>query len=351
MPTCLLGLGSNLGDSARLLSEAVARLQNRPHIEVLRQSRFRETSPVGGPAGQAAYLNAAAVVRTSLSPRELLKECQEIENSRGRRREERWGPRTIDIDLLLYDDLVLDEPDLQIPHPRMAWRRFVIESAAEIAAEMVHPVIRWTVGHLLYHLNSTPWYLAIEGPAESGKRFLASALARRFRARLLDDPFDSDLVTRAAYCQHNPSGRERRIKLEFLEKRARQLDCEDPVWAMPDRPTVSDFWSEFWFEQSLSRARHYLAPEEYAHYMTIWNKLRLRIVRPRLLAIVRLQPDAFRGIRVRNRLGNDFPEETEPIRQDLEKQTSAAAGPVLRLDTSNSQAALVELTAAVEAMR
>ena len=86
MPTCLLGLGSNLGDRAGSLSQALANLQSHPQIEILRQSQFRETPPVGGPTGQSPYLNAAAVVRTSLSPQELLKACQEIENSLGRLR-------------------------------------------------------------------------------------------------------------------------------------------------------------------------------------------------------------------------------------------------------------------------
>jgi 2-amino-4-hydroxy-6-hydroxymethyldihydropteridine diphosphokinase len=155
MPLCLLGLGSNLGDSARTLDEALARLGRHPQVELLRQSRYLQTPPVGGPAGQADYLNAAALVRTSMSPHALLIACQEIENELGRRREVRWGPRTIDIDLLLYDDLVLNEPDLTIPHPRMAERQFALEPAAEIAREMQHPAIGLTVGQLLENLNGT----------------------------------------------------------------------------------------------------------------------------------------------------------------------------------------------------
>ena len=156
MPLCLLGLGSNLGDSARTLDEALARLGRLPEVELLRRSRSLQTSPVGGPPRQSDYLNAAALVSTSLSPQALLIACQKIENELGRRRIEHWGPRTIDLDLLLYDDLVLNSPELTIPHPRMAERRFVLEPAAEIAGEMRHPVVGRTIGQLLENLDSTP---------------------------------------------------------------------------------------------------------------------------------------------------------------------------------------------------
>ena len=169
MPQCLIGLGSNLGDRRGLLDAALARLQRHPNIEVVRQSRHHETLPVGGPCAQPAYLNAAAVLQTSLPPQALLAELQKIETDLGRQRIEHWGPRTIDLDLLLYDDLTLTAHDLVIPHPRMAWRRFVLEPAAEVAPEMLHPGIGWTIARLLEHLNLTPWYLAMAGPIGVGK--------------------------------------------------------------------------------------------------------------------------------------------------------------------------------------
>src|SRR5271157_549158 len=149
MPLCLIGLGSNLGDRSGLIDEALARLQRHQNIEVVRRSRYHDTLSVGGPDAQPAFLNAAAVLQTSLSPQFLLAELQRAEVDLGRQRIERWGPRTIDLDLLIYDNLTRNDPDIVIPHPRMTWRRFVLEPAAEIASEMLHAGMGWTIAQLL----------------------------------------------------------------------------------------------------------------------------------------------------------------------------------------------------------
>lgn len=144
-----IGLGSNLGDRAALLSGAVERLRATPGIGSVTLSRVHETEPVGGPSGQGRYLNAVAQVETTLEPHALLAELRRIETGAGRERRERWGPRTLDLDLLLYDDRVIDSPDLTVPHPRLHERRFVLEPLAELAPELVHPVLRRTITELL----------------------------------------------------------------------------------------------------------------------------------------------------------------------------------------------------------
>ncbi|RME36909.1 MAG: 2-amino-4-hydroxy-6-hydroxymethyldihydropteridine diphosphokinase, partial [Planctomycetota bacterium] len=107
-----------------------------------------ETEPVGGPAGQGAYLNTVIRVRWAHGPRTLLALAARTEDMLGRRREQRWGPRTIDIDLLLYDDCVLDDEGLTLPHPRLDRRAFVLEPLAELAAELTHPVLGETIAAL-----------------------------------------------------------------------------------------------------------------------------------------------------------------------------------------------------------
>ena len=142
---CLIALGSNLGDRRRTLDEAVARLARHPQLRVLATSPWIETAAVGGPPGQGDFLNGAILLETSLPPEAVLAILQEIEAALGRRREERWGPRSIDLDLLLYDQEVRQTPSLVLPHPRMTQRRFVLEPAAAIAASMVHPLTGWTL--------------------------------------------------------------------------------------------------------------------------------------------------------------------------------------------------------------
>ncbi len=126
-----LGLGSNLGDRRALLAEAVAALP-----DVVAVSPLYETDPVGGPE-QGAFLNLVVELATDRSPRELLALCQEREQAAERVREVRWGPRTLDVDVLWIEGVTVDEPDLVVPHPRMGERRFVLAPLRDLAPDLV----------------------------------------------------------------------------------------------------------------------------------------------------------------------------------------------------------------------
>lgn len=146
-----LGLGANLGDRAASLRAAAERLRATAGIEALRLASIRETAPVGGPAGQPPFLNTVAEVVTSLGPRPLWERCREIETALGRRREAevRWGPRVIDIDLLLHGETILRTAALTVPHPRWRERLFVLEPLAELAPTLRDPETGRTARRLL----------------------------------------------------------------------------------------------------------------------------------------------------------------------------------------------------------
>jgi 2-amino-4-hydroxy-6-hydroxymethyldihydropteridine diphosphokinase len=131
-----LALGSNLGDRVAHLQQAVDGLAGTPGVEVVAVSRVYETTPVGGPP-QGDYLNAVVALETALSPRELLAVAQRQEAAAGRVRGERWGPRSLDVDVLIVGDAHVSEPDLVVPHPRLQERRFVLVPLADVAPELV----------------------------------------------------------------------------------------------------------------------------------------------------------------------------------------------------------------------
>ncbi len=137
-----------MGERLDILLEAINRLNNMQRIDVTKVSHVYETEPVGGPK-QINYLNAAVEVETILDAKGLLKVCLNTEKEMGRSRLERWGPRTIDIDILLYGDLIMKNVDLTIPHPLMHERGFVLQPLSDIAPEIFHPVIGLTIKDLM----------------------------------------------------------------------------------------------------------------------------------------------------------------------------------------------------------
>ena len=143
MVKCAIALGSNLGDSKQILNQALELLSQTSGIELISHSSWYETVPVGPP--QPNYVNGCAILETKLLPEDLLQILLKIEQQFGRIRQERWGPRILDLDILLYGDLMLEIPNLTIPHPRMNERAFVLVPLAEIAAHWIEPISKQTI--------------------------------------------------------------------------------------------------------------------------------------------------------------------------------------------------------------
>ncbi len=144
-----VGIGTNLGDRVGRLGAALEGLRGVPGVESVEISPVYETDPVGGPPGQGPYLNAVVCLRTTLSPRTLLERLLALERAAGRvRRGERNAPRSLDLDLLLHGELRVDEPDLVVPHPRLAERAFVLAPLCDLAPGLVHPVLGVSIAEL-----------------------------------------------------------------------------------------------------------------------------------------------------------------------------------------------------------
>ncbi|PMQ01745.1 MAG: 2-amino-4-hydroxy-6-hydroxymethyldihydropteridine diphosphokinase [Dictyoglomus sp. NZ13-RE01] len=152
MPIAFIALGSNLGDREKNIKIALEKIQNAG-VKILKISRIIETEPYGY-LDQGKFLNAVCMVETNLSPRELLELLLGIEKEMGRVRKIKWGPRNIDLDIIFYEDYIINEEDLIIPHPDAHNRAFVIDPLCEIAPDFVHPVIKKKIREIKENLHT-----------------------------------------------------------------------------------------------------------------------------------------------------------------------------------------------------
>ena len=157
-----LGFGANLGMPLEQFRTARRALAAQPQIEILAASPLYRTPAVGGPAGQPDYLNGVLQIGTRLPPEQLLEHCRTLEDAAGRCRELHWGPRPLDIDLLLYDELILDTPHLSLPHPRLHQRHFVLLPLVDLAPQQRHPLLRKTARELLEMLPAAEGICKLE---------------------------------------------------------------------------------------------------------------------------------------------------------------------------------------------
>lgn len=314
MAFCLIGLGTNLGDRAALLDQAISALTARGDVRLVARSRSHATRPVGGPSDQPSYLNAAVVVESTLPPMELLAHLQDVERRLGRERLDRWGPRTIDLDLLLCDQAVIETDTLQVPHPRMSFRRFVLQPAAEVALEMRHPVIGWTVGQLLEHLDSARDRVAIVGEATSPEatelavqleRMNVGVAVRSFAAHsaaahsAAAQGVVSSPGTQETVAGGNPAGRDFQRWVEFLGDCRRLVDADQST----DGVVISDFW--WWasrpglWPNSIDTHGAGLVREggENDSLRRLWEQLRPQLPPTKLLIALGPSPECWRSRR------------------------------------------------------
>jgi 2-amino-4-hydroxy-6-hydroxymethyldihydropteridine diphosphokinase len=264
----LIGLGSNVGDRKSHLDAAVAALAQTPGVAVQAVSSHHQTAPVGGPQGQAPYLNAAATLDTSLSHHDLLKTLRLIESREGRIRSVHWGERTLDLDLLLFGDQIIATPELEVPHPRFAIRRFVLAPACEVAPTVVDPVTGRSLADLLARLERRPSYVAILcAPENEISRLVLGQLVERLNAEALF--LGSELKS---------SHRD-----EWLERGQQELRADRWTAAEGgDRWLVSDFWFDHILQHDPSRVN--LKPEEEV-FLERFLQARRQVIEPTFVAM------------------------------------------------------------------
>jgi 2-amino-4-hydroxy-6-hydroxymethyldihydropteridine diphosphokinase len=283
-----IGLGNNLGQRRRIIEEALDLLGKEPQIEVLRVSDLKETSPLGGMA-QPSYLNGVAEIRTALTAEELLATLKATEDSLGRERRERWGPRTIDLDLLLYGHENIRLPGLIVPHPQMHLRSFVLDGLCQLNPTLVHPLLGESVCELAGRLggadfaltSDAPRLVSIAGLIGVGKTTLAERLAAILTAEILREPYDTNPFLPRVYAGQKELGLA--SQLYFLVHRSEQLN---PDVLSSQRVSLSDYV----FDQELIYARRCLETDQWQVYRSIFPRFAEKVATPALVIYLQDSP-------------------------------------------------------------
>jgi deoxyguanosine kinase len=335
--TAYIGLGSNLGDRQRYIDSGVKMLAGAPELHLLRVSDVIETPPLSQD-DQPNYLNAVAEVQTQLDAHGLLKTLAEIEILLGRRRKEKWGPRTIDLDLLLFGDEILNEPNLIVPHPQMHLRSFVLKGLSQLNAGLLHPVLGTPVAELAERLNGRdfpldphrPQLVCVAGIIGVGKTTLAEKLARELGCGIMREPYDTNPYMPQVYAGRKELALD--SQLYFLDGRIKQLDRSELA---PGRIVVSDYV----FDKELIYARRLLNTEQLALYEDIHASMAGKAARPILAIYLRdtvgtcLERIHRRNRPYEQRIENAF---LEALNEDYERLFGSwTSCPVIRLSGSD----------------
>jgi 2-amino-4-hydroxy-6-hydroxymethyldihydropteridine diphosphokinase len=283
-----IGLGSNLGDREGTIRRALRLLGESPKTEVLRVSELKPTAPLGG-VPQPAYLNGVAEIRTTMEVGELLGALLATEDTLGRVRDERWQPRAIDLDLLLFGEQVVRRSDLVVPHPQMHLRSFVLDGLCQLDSSLVHPVLKETVAELSRRLGGAdfvlrpdvPHLVSIAGPIAVGKTTLAERLAAILQGGVLHEPYHTNPFLPKVCAGVKELGLA--CQLYFLVHRSEQLDPRT-------LPSGHISLSDYVFDQELIYARRCLEGDQWEIYQDIFPRYAEKVATPAL--VIYLQDSA-----------------------------------------------------------
>lgn len=283
--TAYIGLGSNLGETEANLNAALETLEKHPSISEIQVSSYYETKPLGRLI-QPAFLNAAAKVVTTLSAWEVFQLLRQTELDLGRETFEHWGPRKIDLDLLLYDDAEIDEPDLTVPHSQMHLRSFVLRGLCELSPDIVHPKLGRSVSTLYKRLNgqdfaldpTKPQLVSIAGNIGVGKTTLAAGLAERLGAIMIAEKYEENPYLSDVYDGHEELALD--SELYFLASGASQL-TKDKLDA------GVCYVSDYVFDKAMIYASAWLEGVDFRKYIKHYKAVRANVTEP--VAVIYLQ--------------------------------------------------------------
>ncbi len=279
--TAYIGLGSNLGDRHGFIRKAVEMLRKIPSIKVNGISDLLETAPLPD-LNQPKYINAVAQIKTSLSPENLLSKLLDIENSLGRTRNEKWGPRTIDLDMLLFGSQIINSLKLTIPHPQMHLRSFILKGLCQFDAQFIHPVLEESLAELASRLNGTdfvlnsdvPQLVSLAGIIGVGKTTLAKKLSETLNAKILFEPYDTNPFLPAVYAGNKELALD--SQLYFLTNRISQLNPDN---LEKGQIVISDYV----FNKEMIYAKRLLDDRQFVLYQEIYKHLRTKVIQPVLV--------------------------------------------------------------------
>jgi 2-amino-4-hydroxy-6-hydroxymethyldihydropteridine diphosphokinase len=283
--TAYIGLGTNLGSKQENIRQACNRLGELPDTKITAVSSVIETGPLG-PTEQPEFLNAVAETQTGLNPDELLAKLLEIETALGRDRKQKWGPRTIDLDLLLYGEKVVNSEDLTVPHSQMHLRSFVLKGLCELNPDIKHPALGVPVSELAERLNGgdfilkpqQPQLVSIAGLIGVGKTTLATKLSKRLNAELLLEPYDTNPFLPKVYAGKQDLALH--SQLYFLLNRVEQLN---PVNFIAGQLIFTDYV----FEKDLIYARQLLDVDQLSIYERLYPLCPVNVAKPVLVIYLR----------------------------------------------------------------
>ncbi|MHC4423128.1 MAG: 2-amino-4-hydroxy-6-hydroxymethyldihydropteridine diphosphokinase [Planctomycetota bacterium] len=281
LTTAYIGLGSNLQDREGSIRNALKILAEVSEVEVTNVSELIETTPLGG-TNQPNYLNAVAEVKTTLSAKDLHKTLANIETSLGRTREEKWSPRIIDLDLLLFGAEVINSPDLTVPHPQMHLRSFVLQSLCQLNGELLHPVIKESINELAARLSGgdfmlnpdLPQLVSVAGIIGVGKTTLTKKLSNVLGREPLLEAYDTNPFMPDVYAGRKDLALD--SQLYFLTHRAEQLNHNKLA---AGQIAVSDYI----FDKEIIYARRLLNAQQLALYQNFYPAFSAEIAAPVLV--------------------------------------------------------------------